>query len=274
MEIPLKHLVCVTDVSGSGKSTLVHDVLYPALLRDKGKPTENPGKHRRYRWPPARSTPSSWSTRAALAAPPVPIPQSYVAPSTPSAICSPDCRRPATQIYPGHFQLQRRQRPLSGLRRQRLRARGDAIPLRRVLALSRIATAGAFARKCSRCKLMRGDGATPKSVADVLELTVFEALSFFAADSEVRLRLEPAGRRRPRVPAPRAARAHPVRRRGAAAEARRSPSPTMRLRSAAVRAEAPPAGTRAAAARCSSSMNRPPDCTSTMSRSCWAHSAG
>jgi excinuclease ABC subunit A len=44
--IPLQRLVCVTGVSGSGKSTLVHDVLFPALLRAKGRPTENPGKHR------------------------------------------------------------------------------------------------------------------------------------------------------------------------------------------------------------------------------------
>ena len=39
-------LVCVTGVSGSGKSTLVQDVLYAALLRAKGKPTETPGAHR------------------------------------------------------------------------------------------------------------------------------------------------------------------------------------------------------------------------------------
>ncbi len=44
--IPLGRLVCVTGVSGSGKSTLVHDVLYPALQRAKGKPTENPGAFR------------------------------------------------------------------------------------------------------------------------------------------------------------------------------------------------------------------------------------
>src|SRR6185437_15121313 len=46
VEIPLRRLVCVTGVSGSGKSTLVHDILYPALLRAEGKPTENPGRHR------------------------------------------------------------------------------------------------------------------------------------------------------------------------------------------------------------------------------------
>ncbi len=44
--IPLNRLVCVTGVSGSGKSTLVQDVLYAALLKTKGKPTETPGAHR------------------------------------------------------------------------------------------------------------------------------------------------------------------------------------------------------------------------------------
>ena len=43
--IPLDRLVCITGVSGSGKSTLVQDVLHPALLRAKGKPTETPGVH-------------------------------------------------------------------------------------------------------------------------------------------------------------------------------------------------------------------------------------
>jgi len=46
VRIPLKRLVCITGVSGSGKSTLVHDVLYAALLKSKGKPTEAPGVFR------------------------------------------------------------------------------------------------------------------------------------------------------------------------------------------------------------------------------------
>jgi excinuclease ABC subunit A len=45
VEFPLNRLVCVTGVSGSGKSTLVQDVLHAALLRAHGKPTETPGRH-------------------------------------------------------------------------------------------------------------------------------------------------------------------------------------------------------------------------------------
>ena len=47
IEIPLQRLVCITGVSGSGKSTLVQDVLAPALLRHFGKATETPGAHAR-----------------------------------------------------------------------------------------------------------------------------------------------------------------------------------------------------------------------------------
>jgi len=47
VELPLQRLVVVTGVSGSGKSTLIQDVLYPALARHFGKPTETPGAHDR-----------------------------------------------------------------------------------------------------------------------------------------------------------------------------------------------------------------------------------
>ncbi|QHI99550.1 excinuclease ABC subunit UvrA [Xylophilus rhododendri] len=47
VEIPLQRLVAITGVSGSGKSSLVQDVLAPALLRHFGKATETPGAHER-----------------------------------------------------------------------------------------------------------------------------------------------------------------------------------------------------------------------------------
>ncbi|RRD65110.1 excinuclease ABC subunit A [Comamonadaceae bacterium OH2310_COT-174] len=45
VEFPLQRMVCVTGVSGSGKSTLIQDVLAPALLRAFGKASEAPGAH-------------------------------------------------------------------------------------------------------------------------------------------------------------------------------------------------------------------------------------
>ncbi len=49
VRIPLGCLVCVTGVSGSGKSTLIGDVLYPALMAMQGQPQEQPGAHRKIR---------------------------------------------------------------------------------------------------------------------------------------------------------------------------------------------------------------------------------
>ena len=43
VDVPVGLFTCVTGVSGSGKSTLIQDVLYPALARHLGKPTETPG---------------------------------------------------------------------------------------------------------------------------------------------------------------------------------------------------------------------------------------
>ena len=43
IELPLHRLVCLTGVSGSGKSTLVQDVLFPALQKAHGAPSEAPG---------------------------------------------------------------------------------------------------------------------------------------------------------------------------------------------------------------------------------------
>ena len=47
VNFPLQRLVVVTGVSGSGKSTLMQDILAPALLRQFGKATETPGLHDR-----------------------------------------------------------------------------------------------------------------------------------------------------------------------------------------------------------------------------------
>ncbi|WP_028884000.1 excinuclease ABC subunit UvrA [Taylorella asinigenitalis] len=45
VEFPLNRLVCVTGVSGSGKSTLIQNVLYPAIMEYFNKPTSESGEY-------------------------------------------------------------------------------------------------------------------------------------------------------------------------------------------------------------------------------------
>ena len=189
VDFPLQRLVCVTGVSGSGKSTLVHDLLYPALLRAKGKPTENPGRHRTLKG-------------AELIDDVVMVDQSRIGRTTRS--------NPAS--YVGAFDA--------------IRDLFARLPQAR----ERKYTAGTFSFNAGngRCPACGGNGfehvemqflsdvylrcpdcdgrryraevlevlltrgaAEPKSIADVLNLTVSAALEFFAADAEVCLRLAP-----------------------------------------------------------------------------------
>ena len=47
VEIPLGELVCVTGVSGSGKSSLINEILYKSLARELNRAKTTPGKHDR-----------------------------------------------------------------------------------------------------------------------------------------------------------------------------------------------------------------------------------
>jgi excinuclease ABC subunit A len=189
VEIPLQRLVCVTGVSGSGKSTLVHDVLYPALLRAKGKPTENPGKHRALRG-------------AQLIEDVVMVDQSRIGRTTRSNPASyvgafdairdlfarlPEARERKYTAGTFSFNAGNGRCPACG---------GNGFEHVEMQFLSDVYL------RCPDCdgrryradvldvKLSRG-GALPKSIADVLDLTVSEALAFFSTDAEVCLRLAP-----------------------------------------------------------------------------------
>ena len=138
VDIPLERLVCVTGVSGSGKSTLVHDVLFPALQRAKGKPTENPGRHRGLAG--RRTDRRRGHGRSEPHRPHHALQSRELCRRL---RCHPRLVRQIAagsraQVHRRHLQFQCRQRPLPGLRRQRLRARRDAISLGCVPALPRL----------------------------------------------------------------------------------------------------------------------------------------
>jgi len=189
VEIPLQRLVCVTGVSGSGKSTLVHDVLYAALLRAKGKPTENPGRHRRVC--------GSESIDAVIM-----VDQSQIGRTTRSNPASyvgafdairnlfaklPESRARKYTAGTFSFNAGNGRCPSCG---------GNGFEHVEMQFLSDVylrcpdCDGRRFRAEVLECKLERALSA-PKSIADVLDLTVSEALLFFAEDREVCHRLQP-----------------------------------------------------------------------------------
>jgi excinuclease ABC subunit A len=187
--IPLKRLVCVTGVSGSGKSTLVHDVLYPALLRAKGKPTENPGAHRLLQG-------------AELIDDVIMVDQSRIGRTTRSNPASyvgafdairnlfarlPQARERKYTAGTFSFNAGNGRCPTCG---------GNGFEHVEMQFLSDVylrcpdCNGRRFRAEVLEVQLSRGAWA-PKSIADVLDLTVSEALRFFSADTEVCLRLAP-----------------------------------------------------------------------------------
>jgi excinuclease ABC subunit A len=189
VEIPLRRLVCVTGVSGSGKSTLVHDILYPALLRAKGKPTENPGLHR------ALEGIDSIDEV-------VMVDQSRIGRTTRSNPASyvgafdairdlfarlPQARERKYTAGTFSFNAGNGRCPACG---------GNGFEHVEMQFLSDVylrcpdCDGRRYRAEVLEVRLSRGD-APPKSIADVLDLTVSEALAFFAGDNEVCLRLAP-----------------------------------------------------------------------------------
>ena len=279
--IPLNRLVCVTGVSGSGKSTLVQDVLYAALLKHKGKPTETPGAHRALH---------GFASIDDV----VMVDQSAIGRTTRS--------NPAS--YVGAFEAIRELFAHAPLAKERGYTRGTF----------------SFNSGNGRCPACGGNGfehvemqflsdvylrcpdcdgkrfraevlevtIEKKSIADVLELTVSEALAFFAAHAAVQTALKPLAdvgldylRLGQPVPTLSGGEAQRLKLAGHLAEAaknlsfprrRVSPSPSRGKVGWGGTGSPPPRGRRARMELCSYSTNRRPGCTSTTWRNCCAHS--
>ncbi len=187
--IPLGRLVCVTGVSGSGKSTLVHDVLYPALQRAKGKPTENPGTYRDLEG-------------AELIDAVVMVDQSRIGRTTRSNSASYVGAFDAIRDLFGRLPQARERKYTAGTfsfnagNGRCPGCGGNGFEHVEMQFLSDVylrcpdCDGRRYRAEILEIKISRGNS-TPKSIADVLDLTVSEALAFFAADKEVCLRLAP-----------------------------------------------------------------------------------
>ncbi len=189
VEIPLNRLVCVTGVSGSGKSTLVEDVLHNALLRALGKPKDAPGAHAALEGAEqigdvvlvdqapigrtTRSNPASFvgvlePIRKLFAAEPLARERKYTAGTF--SFNSGNGRCPACSGNGfEHVEMQF----LSDVYLRCAECNGKR-----------------YRTEVLDVKIALGRG-EPKSIADVLEMTVADALAYFAALKEARARLQP-----------------------------------------------------------------------------------
>ena len=182
--IPLRRLVCITGVSGSGKSTLIQDVLYPALRKAKGKPTETPGKLRELRGAGhiedavmVDQTPIGRTTRS--------NPASYVgAWDAIRAIYAKDPLARSRQYTAGTFSFNSGNGRCPG-------CGGNGFEHVEMQFLSDVYL------RCPDCNGQRFRDEVlevavgGKSIADALELTVSEAIAFFGAYPEVARALKP-----------------------------------------------------------------------------------
>jgi excinuclease ABC subunit A len=181
VEFPLGVLAAVTGVSGAGKSTLVNDVLYPALARRFHGSTRRPGRHRalsgldqldkviQIDQKPIGRTPRS-------------NPSTYIKVFDEIRACF--AQLPESRIHgykPGRFSFN-----VKGGRCEA--CQGDGMRQIEMHFLPDVYV------RCEECQGRRFNEATllvrfkGKSIADVLDLTVREAVELFAAHPKI---LEP-----------------------------------------------------------------------------------
>ena len=181
---PLEQLVVVTGVSGSGKSTLIQDVLYPAVCKRLGKTTEAPGAFKSIEGVPLISdallvdqSPIGKTTRS--------NPVVYVGAFDPIRKLFAQAPLSVQRGYtPGHFSFN------SGTGRCPT-CTGSGFEHVEMQFLSDVYL------RCPDCngtryrEEMREVTVQGLSIADVLELTVSEALKKFEHEKDIHRRLKP-----------------------------------------------------------------------------------
>ncbi len=213
VDFPLQRLVTVTGVSGSGKSSLIQDVLAPALMRHFGKATETPGAHDRLLGADhlsdvvfvdqspigktARSNPVSYvgawdSIRELFAAAPLSRERGYTASkfsfNSGDGRC-PTCGGSGFEHVEMQFLSDVYLRcPDCDGKRYRPEILEVTITRKK---LDKLGSDSNLSSRADQAKELESDPNCSLSVADVLALTVSEAVALFANDREVLRALAP-----------------------------------------------------------------------------------
>ena len=184
VEIPLNTLTCVTGVSGSGKSTLVHDVVYAAIKRQKGAWDRRVGRHDRLEGAEL-VTDVTLVDQTPIGRTPRSNPVTYLKAFDPiRELFSHTRDARAAGLTPGHFSFN-----VPG-------GRCDACEGEGVVRVEMQFLADVFV-PCDECGGRRFKPQVldvryrGRNVDDVLDMTVREALAFFAGSAKIcrRLRL-------------------------------------------------------------------------------------
>ncbi|WOD20517.1 excinuclease ABC subunit UvrA [Paraburkholderia kirstenboschensis] len=190
VEIPLQRLVCVTGVSGSGKSTLLQDVLYPAMARHFGLATESPGAFRNLTGAD-QVTDVVFVDQSPIGKTARSNPASYVGAF--DEIRKLFAKAPLAQqrgYGPGMFSFNSGDGRCptcggSGFEHIEMQFLSD------VYLRCPDCDGRRYRAELLEVKIERGEPARALSIADVLELTVSEAVAYFSKDAEVLRVLQP-----------------------------------------------------------------------------------
>jgi excinuclease ABC subunit A len=183
VEVPLGVLVAVTGVSGAGKSTLVNDVLYPALARRFHNASGRPGRHRALAGIEQLDKVIAIDQRP-IGRTPRSNPVTYI--KVFDAIRDFFAQLPDARVHgykPGRFSFN-----VKGGRCEA--CQGDGVRQIEMHFLPDVYV------KCEECQGRRFNESTlairykEKSIADVLDLTIREALELFTAHPAIRAPLQ------------------------------------------------------------------------------------
>ncbi len=183
VRIPLGLLTCVTGVSGSGKSTLVHSVLYEAVRKAKGESREAPDGYDAIRGAELISE-AILVDQSSIGRTPRSNPVTYVKAFDDIRQIFAETRDAyARNLGPGHFSFN-----LSGGRCEACQGNGTITVEMQFLADVELT--------CEECRGTRFKSGIlevrykGKNIAEVLDLTVHEAMDFFAGNHKLVRKLQ------------------------------------------------------------------------------------